>query len=387
MSVTPVKDRENVFDVVVWTLPTDDEPRRRRITYRIEGKTAARRKERELLGRRDEGLPLDKPQRLIDFLDDYLDSRRHEVTALTLAGYKAIAKRYIRPTIGKRRLREVTVTTVRKFYSDLTERGLSPRTVAGVHRVLSMALKAAMVDGLIPRNPCQVARPQKIDDFDKPAERGLQPDVAKKLLKALEGTPVYAPAALALLTGVRRGEMLALKWDDVAVKWDDRDATTGDLHVRAGLEQVGSVVTRQAPKTARSTRTVPLSPAAITVLRRHRAEQAALRLKWGSKFWVDEDYVFPSPRVTQSQDGGRVWTPNAFAQAFRKAVRAKDKDLRVGYHDLRHAYATMLLAAGVRIEEVSRRLGHSSSVVTGNVYSHPLDVEHRDGLEVLDGLL
>jgi integrase len=385
MAVIPVKGRDRLFDVVVWTKPTDDGPRRR-ITYRIEGKTKARKRERELLTRRDKGLPLDKPQTLIEFMDEYLDSRRHEVTALTMAGYKAIAKRYIAPSIGKRRLPDVTVTVVRKFYSDLTERGLSPRTVAGVHRVLSMTLKAAMIDGLTSRNPCQVARPQKIDDFDKPAERGLQPDEAKKLLKALEGTPVYAPAALALLTGVRRGEMLALKWEDVAVKWDDRESVTGDLHVRAGLEQVGSVVTRQAPKTARSTRTIPLSPAAIAVLRRHRAEQAALRLKWGV-FWRDEDYVFPSPRVTQSQDGGRVWTPDAFAQAFRKAVRAKDKDLRVGFHDLRHTYATMLLAAGVRIEEVSRRLGHSSSVVTGNVYSHPLDDEHRDGVEVLDNLL
>lgn len=378
MAVIPVKGRDEVFDVVVWTRPSDDAPRRR-VTYRIEGKTAAKKRERELLTRRDDGLPLDKPEILADFLDTYLKSRRHEVTPLTLAGYKAIATRYIRPTIGRRRLPDVTVTVVRKFYSDLTERGLSPRTVAGVHRVLSMALKAAMIDGLIPRNPCQVARPQKIVDFDKPAERGLEPDAARKLLKALEGTPVYAPAALALLTGLRRGEMLALKWEDV-------DLPAGELHVCAALQQVGSVVTRQQPKTERSTRTVPLSLQAIVVLRRHRVEQDALRLKWGV-FWHDEGYVFPSPRVTQSQDGGRVWTPDAFAQAFRKAVRAKDKDSRVGFHDLRHTAATAWLRAGVRAEVVSRRLGHSSSVVTLNVYSHALADERRDGVEALDGLL
>lgn len=395
MSVTPVKGREGVFDVVVWTLATPESPRRR-ITYRVEGKRKADKLERDLLHRRDEGLPIDKPQNLGEYLDAYFASRRHEVTPLTLAGYQVIVKRYIKPAIGKRRLPEVTVTVVRKFYADLTERGLAPRTVAGVHRVLSMGLKAAMIDGLIPRNPCQVARPPKVVDFDKPAERGLEPKAAKDLLSALQGTPVYAPAALALLTGLRRGEVLALRWDEV-------DLTGGELHVRAALEQVGKTVTRKQPKSERSTRTVPLSLQAIAVLRRHRAEQDALRLKWGV-FWQDEGYVFPATRVTQSQNGGRIWTPDAFAQAWRRGMdeangrllgeyvkdggEVEDFDpMTVGFHELRHTAATAWLAAGVRVEIVSRRLGHSSSVVTLNVYSHVLADERRDGIEALDSLV
>ena len=378
MAVIPVKDREGVFDVIVWTRETDDAPRRR-ITHRVEGKRKADKLERDLLHRRDAGLPITKAQTLTDFMTAYLESRRHEVTGQTLAGYKEIATRYIAPTIGKRRLPEVTVTAVRKFYSDLTERGLSPRTVAAIHRVLSMGLKAAMIDGLIPRNPCQVARPPKAVDFEKPAERGLEPEDAKKLLQAIKGTPVYAPAALALLTGLRRGEVLAFKWEDV-------DMAVGELHVRAALEQVGSQVTRRQPKSERSTRTVPLSLGALAVLSRHRIEQDALRLKYTAKgMWVDEGYVFPSTRVSQSENGGRVWTPQAFAQAFRKATRAKD--LRIGFHELRHTAATAWLRSGVRAEIVSRRLGHSSSVVTLNVYSHVLADERRDGVEVLDSLI
>lgn len=395
MAVIPVKGRENVYDVVVYTRATDDAPRKR-ITNRIEGKRLADKLERDLLHRRDEGLPIDKPQTLTAFMDAYIDSRANEVTGQTLAGYRAIADRYISPAIGRRRLPEITVTAVRKFYSELTARGLAPRSVSAIHRVLSMTLKAAMIDGLIPRNPCQVARPPKQTDYDKPPERGLEPEAATELLKALDGTPVYAPAALALLTGLRRGEILALKWEDV-------DLASGELHVRAALEQVGSTVTRRQPKSERSARTVPLSLQAVAVLRRHRAEQDALRLKWGV-FWVDEGFVFPSTRVTQSQNGGRVWTPAAFAQAWRsgmdqvngqrlgKFVQAggavEDFDpWTIGFHDLRHTAATAWLKAGVRAEIVSRRLGHSSSVVTLNVYSHVLADERRDGVEVLDSLL
>ena len=277
---------------------------------------------------------------------------------------------------------------MRKFYSELTARGLSPRSVAAIHRVLSMTLKAAKIDGLIPRNPCQVARPPKEADYDKPPERGLEPE-SPTVLKALQGTPVYAPAALALLTALRRGEVLALKWDDV-------DLASGELHVRAALEQVGSEVTRRQPKSERSTRTVPLSLQAVAVLRRHKAEQDALRLKWGA-FWVDEGFVFPSTRVTQSQNGGRVWTPQCVRPGERhgpgkgSGTEVRQGRLHVEDFDLRLASipppTALGLQAGVRAEVVSRRLGHSSSVVTLNVYSHVLADERRDGVEVLDSLL
>ena len=300
MAVMPVKGRENVFDVVVWTRENPDSPRRR-VTYRIEGKRKADKLERDLLHRRDRGLPVDKPKTLSEFSTAYLASRRHEVTNQTLHGYQAIAGRYIAPRIGAKRLPDVTVTVVRRLYSDLTDAGLSPRTVAAVHRVLSMTLKAACIDGLIPRNPCQVARPPKPVDFDKPRERGLEPDVARQLIHDLEGTPVYVPAAIALLAGLRRGELLALKWEDV-------DLEAAELHVRAALEQVGKVTTRRQPKSARSSRTVPVSPRAVAILRAHRRDQDATRLRSGV-FWRDEGYAFPSDRVTQTQYGGRLWTP------------------------------------------------------------------------------
>jgi integrase len=395
MAVIPVNGRENVYDVVVYTKAADDAPRRR-ITRRVEGKRNAEKLERDLLQARDEGNPNEKPLTLGEYATAYLDSRRHEVTAKTLQTYRDVVKWYIAPTIGKRSLSAISITTVRKLYGDLTARGLSAGSLTGIHRVLSMILRAAFEDDLIRRNPCHRARPPKAATTERNVERGLEPDVCKRLLSDLEGTPVYAPSVLAALTGLRRGEVLALKWQDVDVDGDE-------LHVNAALEQTRAAVTRQQPKTKRSRRTVPLSPAATALLRRHKAAQDALRLRWGV-FWVDQDYVFPAEKVTQSENGGRLWTPDAFSHAFRKALRyASERRLaehveaggavedfepwRVGFHEFRHTAATTWLRAGTRVEVVSRWLGHANSAITLQVYSHVTAEEHREGVEAVESLL
>lgn len=395
MAVTPVKDREGFFDVVVRTRASEDAPSRR-ITRRVEGKRNAEKVERALLRDRDQGKPIEKPLTLGDYATAYLDSRQHEVSAKTLETYRNMVKWYIAPSIGSRSLSAISVTTVRKLYGDLTARGLSAGTLTGIHRVLSMILRAAFEDDLIRRNPCHRARPPKAEPTGPNAERGLEPDVCKRLLSGLEGTPVHAPSVLAVLTGLRRGEVLALKWEDV-------DVDGGELHVNAALEQTRTAVTRQQPKTKRSRRTVPLSPAATALLRRHRAAQDALRLRWGV-FWTDEGYVFPAEKVTQSENGGRLWTPDAFSHAFRKALKhASERRLAehvqaggavedfepwsVGFHEFRHTAATTWLRAGTRVEVVSRWLGHANSGITLQVYSHVTAEEHREGVEAVDSLL
>lgn len=397
MAVIPIKDREDWFDVVVYQRATSPGAKGKRVTRRVKGKRKAERLERDLTKARDEGRVIGTPPTLADFIARYHESRRHEVSAQTLHGYQSIATRYIAPDLGTLPLSAVTSTEVRAFYGRLVGRGLSAGTVAGVHRVLSMALKAAVDDRLTLTNPCQVARPPKSQTLTtREDERGLEPDEARRLLRDLRGTQVYVPAAVALATGVRRGEVLALKWEDIDIK-------RGELHVRAALEQVGKAVTRRDPKTERSRRTVPFGAQTAALLSAHLRAQNETRLR-SRFFWRDEGYVFPSERITQSEDGGRVWTPDAFAQAWRRAInevngkrlgkyvlrggKVEDFDpLVVGFHDLRHTCATIWLANGVRDEEVSRRLGHSSSVITRRVYSHVLRQESRDGVDATDALL
>jgi len=411
VSVKELTERPGWFNVVVYERVSKKGGRPRKLQRIVKGQRAAEKEERRLLTARDAAALSASAQTLGAYARGYLASRRHEVSAQTFAGYEAIAARYILPyPIAARRLADVTVTAVRTFYGDVLENGarrrgvaIQPATVVGVHRLLSMVLKQAAAERLLHSNPCQEAKPPKDDrSLDGDDEPGVDPETARAFLVAATGMPVHAIAAVALGTGLRRSELLALRWCDV-------DVDAGSIDVNGKIEQVGKRVRRRAPKTKRSRRVVPFGPAVATVLRAQRALLAARKLKFPPQLWVDEPWVFPSLRVSAASGGGllpagRLWTPSAFAQQWRECRNAINARRLVefvaaggeaedfepwtfGIHSLRHAYATVQLAAGVRDELVSRRLGHSSSLVTRRVYSHVVDAEVRDGVDVADGLL
>ena len=414
MSVTESKDRPGWFHVSVYDRVTVAGKRPAKVQRLVQGLRNARAVERDLLRDRETGSLVARTQSLSTFADAYLVSRKAEVSAQTFAGYAEIVDRYIKPyPIASLRVSEVTVTAVTTFYADLMENGsrrrgvpVSPETVRGVHRVLSMMCKRATVDGVLHANPCQVAKPPKDAQTREAAdaEPGIDPEAARAFVAAVADTPLYAIAAVALGTGLRRSELLALRWRDV-------DLASGVLEVSGKIEQVDGVALRKMPKTKRSARKVPFGPAVAAVLRQQKGIIAATKLKSAKDgLWVDEGWVFPSLRVSFDREGkllkaGRLWTPNAFAQEWRQivddvngrrlgeyvAAGGKVEDFEPpwthGIHAHRHAYATAQLAAGVRDEVVSRRLGHSSSLVTRKVYSHVTESEVREGVDVADGLL
>lgn len=414
MSVTESKQRPGWYNVVVYDRVTVAGKRPAKVQQLVKGQRAAEKVERQLLADRDKGSLVARTQSLGAYADTYLASRKAEVSPQTFAGYAVIIDRYIKPyPIAALRVSEVTVTAVSTFYADLLVNGsrrrgvpVSPETVRGTHRVLSMMLKRATVDGLLHANPCQVAKPPKDAQTHEAedAEPGIDPEAARAFVAAVAGTPVYTIAAVALGTGLRRSELLALRWSDVSL-----DA--GVIEVNGKIEQVDGRSERTAPKTRRSNRKVPFGPGVAGVLRQQKGIIAAARLKLGKDgLWVDEGWVFPSMRVSYDRQGqrlnaGRLWTPNAFAQEWRQivddvnsvclaeyvdaggAVEDFSPPWTHGIHSHRHAYATAQLAAGVRDEVVSRRLGHSSSLVTRKVYSHVTEAEVREGVDVADGLL
>lgn len=412
MSVTEIPDRPGWFLVVVYDRVTEKGKRPAKVQRIVKGQRAAETVERDLKTERDKGSLVARAQTLGEYADRYIASRRAEVSAQTLAGYRQHVDRYIKPyPIGALRIEDVNVTAVATFYADLLEKGARRRgvpiqraTVVSVHRTLSMILKRATVERLLHSNPCLEAKPPHDDrSLEGDDEPGVDPETARLFLEAAQGTPMHAVASVALGTGLRRSELIALRWDDV-------DFAGAELDVNGKIEQVGAKVERRAPKTKRSRRKVPFGPAVAAILKRQRGVLAEHRLKYVKDgLWADEPWVFPSLRVSTAKGGallpaGRLWTPSAIAQEWRQtmnvingrrlgefvAAGGKVEDFEpweFGIHALRHAYATAQLAAGVRDELVSRRMGHSSSLVTRRVYSHVTDLERREGVDVADGLL
>ena len=421
MSVKELKDRPGWYLVAVYDHVVEPGAKPKKVQRIVKGQRAAEKLERDLLRDRDKGSLVARGQTLAGYADQYLASRKAEVSAQTMAGYKAVVDRYIKPyPIGSLRLDAVNRTAVASFYAEVLEKGarrrgiaIEPATVRGIHRVLSMILARACDDGLVHRNACNLAKPPKDDRVQEDSEPGIDPETAREFLEYAKDTRVFAVAAVALGTGLRRSELLALRWSDI-------DFKAAELDVNGKIEQVDGVALRKAPKTKRSRRTVPFGPAVAEVLRHQRALLAERRLKYVKDgLWADEPWVFPSLRISRAQGGmplpaGRLWTPSAFAQEWRRAMddingrrlgeyvqqrepidneRGLAKvvmafDLwEFGIHALRHAYATSQLAGGVRDEVVSRRMGHSDSYVTRRIYSHVTQAESREGVDIADGLL
>ena len=412
MSVKQIAGRPGWYDVVVYDRVSAPGERPVKVAHRVKGQRNAEKLERDLLRDRESGSLVARSQTVSAYAVRYLASRRAEIARPTCSSYCRCVSRYIdRHPIGKLKVGEVTVTAVSSFYADLLERGsvgqpLSVETVRGVHRVLSMMLKRATIDGLLPGNPCSVAKVPKDNavETQEESEPGIDPEAAGRFLAAIEGSSVYTMAATALGTGLRLSELLGLQWADVDLK-------AGELHLVGKIEQVGGRVERTTLKTKRSRRTVPFGANVSAVLRQQKRIIAAARLRLAKDgSWSDQDWVFPILRISFSRAGallpaGRCWPPDAFEKTWSRARRRANEIALAEYvvgggevedftppwthgiHAHRHAYATAQLAEGVRDEIVSRRLGHSSSLVTRKVYSHVTEAEVRDGVDAADRLI
>jgi integrase len=231
--------------------------------------------------------------------------------------------------------------------------GASARTIHHVHKLLVKALREGVRHGLLLKNVASEERPPKITA--KPMQI-LGPEQVSTLPAKLAGRPICAPAVGALFTGMRRGELLALRWPDINL---DRKVIT----VRAALEQTVAHGTRfKGPKTKSGVRTIALPDVVVDTLRAHRRQQLEQRLVLGLGKAPTDALVFPSPGTE------RPWNPDAFSAAWNDV--AVELGLGVSFHALRHTHASQLIAAGVPITEIAHRLGHASPATTLSIYAH-----------------
>jgi integrase len=309
-----------------------------------------------------------------EFLNRWLEHIRPQIAPKSHERYSEIARKNIAPLLGKVALTKLTPIAISKAYANaLTsgrrngKGGLSPRTVHHMHRILKQALGQAVRWQMLTRNPADATDPPKVE-----RKRLETYDIAQtaSLIEALRGSRMFVPTILAVLCGLRRGEILALRWRNV-------DLTAGALSVVESAEQTKTGVRYKEPKSGRG-RNVALPETAIQELKAWRVRQAEELFRVGERA-SQETFV-----VTQA-DGTPI-QPRSLTHEWVRLL-SKTSLPRIRFHDLRHAHATHLLASGVHPKVASERLGHSKVGITLDLYSHVMPGMQEDAAARVDAAL
>lgn len=307
------------------------------------------------------GLPvLNERQTVGEFLSrSWLEMKRHKVKSSTWQRYYDLVMLHIVPEVGKVPIARLTAQQVQALYAKklepdpLTGKCLSKTTVHHLHTVLHGALDSALRLGVVQRNVTELADAPRMQRHEMMV---FSPAQARTFLDAAQGNRFEALYILALTTGMRQGELLALRWQDV-------DMDQGTLSVTATLRYRHGEFSFTAPKTARSRRSIRLTPRAVAALRAHRARQLEERVRIGEAWDKASNLVFCT------HQGGPIEANNFIKQSFLPLLKKAELP-RIRFHDLRHTAATLLLRQGVNPKIVSEMLGHASISITLDVYSH-----------------
>jgi integrase len=345
----------------------------RRITKYATFRGTKRKAQEELtrlLAHRNEGTYVDPTKMTVaaylrHWLEADIDRR---VAARTAARHRGIAEKNITPKLGHIPIRKLTALHIEAFEAELQRqgwakprrkpsdgdqleaRGLSPQTVQHVHRTLSQARSHAVRLGVLIKNPAMQVKPPR------PQRREikiLSKDEMGTLLKAAQGTWLHLPVLVALTTGLRRGELLGLRWSDLDLK-------AGTLTVNQSLERLKGKVTFKAPKTKTSQRSITVPTFTVHALQEHRATQAEERMKLG----LGRD---PRGLVFTRADGEPL-DADSVTKAFGRLIAAIGVT-PITLHGLRHTHISHLLMDGVHVKVVSERAGHANVNITLSVYA------------------
>jgi integrase len=357
-----VKRYKNSYTIVLNLGNDPSTGKRRQEWLSVKGtKRDAEKRLADLLHQMDTGTFM-KPGKttLGEFLERWLkDYVWPDLGPRTAEGYETIVRRHLIPKLGRILLIQLKPEHIQKYYSDCLsvgrcdgKGGLNPLTVRHHHMALHRALQIAVKWGIINNNPADAIDPPR---FQRPEIRVMSEDDIKTFLEAARLTPYYALFYLALFTGMRRSELLALRWSDV-------DLPLGQISVSRSIHHLRdrSFVFR-APKTAKGRRTIALPPSAALVLKEHKEKQGDLQLVLGT-LPQESDLVF-------SQPDGAALLPDTISHVWSKLAK------RVGLegtrlHDARHTHASLMLKQGIHPKIVQERLGHASIQTTLDTYSH-----------------
>jgi len=285
----------------------------------------------------------------------------------TIAAYDNCIRLHLVPAIGMKKLTKLRPMDIEECYAQVIARGRSVRTALHVHRVLRQALQYAVRIQVLNRNPADSVEAPRPARYPAPT---ITVQMAMEILEAAEKTRYGAMVYLAIMTGLRLGELQGLRWQDL-------DLAAGTLQVRQIFQSYKGKSFRQ-PKTHRSTRGLTLTPATVDRLKRHRQAQLETRLLVGGSY-TDRDLVFATD-TGGPIDGHQI--RDAWARILKLAGLTG-----IRFHDLRHAHASLMLAQGTHPKIVQERLGHSAIAITLDTYSHVVPNLQRQEADKLDRLL
>lgn len=308
-------------------------------------------------------------QTVRQFLDFWLETvKKPRIKQSSYIKYRKAFTYHILPELGHIQLQKLSAEHLDVFYAKLLAKNKSPKSIKDIHGILHGALHYAVKRKRLARNVA--------DDVDVPrasryTSQVIGKDQVHTLLEAAQGSRLETLLIVALATGMRRGELLALRWSDV-------DFEAKSLHVQRTVERVKKVgYVESEPKTNAGRRAIPLPQFVRSALKKHQATQAALRLEAGEE-WMNRDLVFPN------LVGDYLYPDNVSAEFKKLVAKAGLPPMR--FHDLRHSTATILLAMGVHPKVVQEILGHARISMTMDTYSHMLPVLQREAMDGLDAL-
>lgn len=349
----------------------EDGARKRKDIY---GRTSAEcvRKKRDFFADLDAGITeKSKDQTVEQYLTDWLENVvKPNVRFITYENYKRDCRLHIIPSLGTRKLQELTRSHVQNLVSKLQRKGLSNYTVIGIMGVLRIALRHAHETAAIKNS---VTDYLKLPKRDSAPVRHLTPEEARAILTAVKGNRLEAMFVAALALGLRRGEVLGLQWEDI-------DFEKNVVFIRRSRYTVARTGVVSPPKTAAAKRTIHMPEIAATYLRSHRVRQYEERLSKGENWDTSTTpYVFTNQK-------GQPLSASTFQYWVKKLVKlAGTSDIHI--HGLRHTAVSLLVAQKVDIKLITEIVGHSNVTTTLNIYAHLFASQRKEGAQAMNDIL
>ncbi|WP_062225700.1 tyrosine-type recombinase/integrase [Aureimonas frigidaquae] len=371
-----IRERSPGHWAIILDVPDPENGRRRRKWHSFRGTKREAQSEcaRLITQLKHGGYTEPTKTTLAQFLDRWIEHEASSVSPKTLERYAEIARKNIVPLIGSTTLAKLKTGEIDAAWTKALatgrrdgKGGLAPRTVHHMRRVLIKALNQAVVWEMIAKNPAALSKPPKVE---RKAMSAYGAATTAQLLDAVRGTRIYVPVLLAVMCGLRRGEIVAMRWANV-------DLEGRRLAVVETAEQTKGEVRRKETKSGRG-RVIDLSASTVEELRKHRVAQAEEQLQLGIR---PDDNSF-----VVAQIDGKPLQPNSLTHEWTR-ILAKTALPRIRFHDLRHSHATQMLAAGIHPKVAQERLGHSTIAITLDIYSHVMPGMGADAAEQVDAAI